>query len=84
MIIVEGHRDGGKVKFGRADCFENLDLENFIYEVIRGTVCIDFDVRETSPGSHGPETEYYRTGSYAVSFRHYPILCYGTHASSPE
>lgn len=53
MIIVGGHRDGGKVKFGRAGCFENLDLEDFIYEVIRGTVCIDFDVRETSPGSHG-------------------------------
>lgn len=53
LILVEGHRDGNKVRFGRADCYENLHLDNFIYELQRGTICIDFDVREASPGSQG-------------------------------
>ncbi|MCA9468045.1 MAG: hypothetical protein KC643_21740 [Nitrospira sp.] len=53
LILVEGHRNGSKVRFGRADCYENLHLENFIYEVVRGTICIDFDVRENTPGSVG-------------------------------
>lgn len=51
LMLVEGHRDGTKVRFGKADCFENLHLENFIYEVVRGTIKIDFDVREKEPGS---------------------------------
>ncbi|MXX11293.1 MAG: hypothetical protein F4Z68_07900 [Nitrospira sp. SB0667_bin_9] len=53
LLLVEGTRDGNKIRFLRADCFENLHLENFIYEVMRGTVCIDFDVREMKPGSKG-------------------------------
>lgn len=53
LLLVEGKRDGRKIRFVRADCYENLHLDNFIYEVIRGTVCIDFDVREMKPGSVG-------------------------------
>ena len=53
LLLVEGQRDGQKIRFLRADCYENLHLDNFIYEVIRGTICIDFDVREMKPGSKG-------------------------------
>ena len=37
----------------RADCFENLQLSFFIWEVVAGTVKIDFDAREAKPGSKG-------------------------------
>lgn len=53
LLLVEGKRDGQQIRFVRADCYENLHLDNFIYEVLRGTVCIDFDVREMKPGSRG-------------------------------
>lgn len=39
---------------GKSDrFFENLQLSFFIYEVVRGTIKIDFDAREASPGSKG-------------------------------
>ena len=37
----------------RADCFENLQLSFFFWEVVAGTVKIDFDAREAKPGSKG-------------------------------
>lgn len=53
LILVKGKREGTKVVFERADCFENLHISSFIYELLRGTICIDFDVREQRPGSKG-------------------------------
>jgi len=53
LILIEGERDGQKVRSGRVDFFENFHLELFVYEVVRGNSCIDFDVRGTSPGSVG-------------------------------
>jgi hypothetical protein len=53
LLLIKGQRDGQKVKFDRADCFENLHATLLIYEIVRGTICIDFDARENSPGSPG-------------------------------
>lgn len=33
--------------------FENLHLQFLIYEMIRGTIAIDFDARESKAGSGG-------------------------------
>lgn len=53
LILVKGERDGQKVKFYRADCFENLHLTLFVSEMINGTLAIDFDARESKAGSDG-------------------------------
>lgn len=53
LVLVKGTRKGQKIRFIRADCYEKLHLENFIYEVLRGTIHIDFDAREMKPGSAG-------------------------------
>ena len=53
LVLVMGSRSGQKVRYERVDCFENLQLSFFIYEVVRGTVKIDFDAREMRPGSKG-------------------------------
>ena len=53
LLLVSTERQGQRVRFTRADCFEQFHLELFLYEVIRGTVCIDFDAREAKPGSKG-------------------------------
>ena len=53
LLLVEGERDGRKVRFRRADCYENLHLTLLMVEMVHGTIAIDFDVREASPGSVG-------------------------------
>lgn len=53
LVLVRGIRDGQKVTYDRVDIHENLQLSFFIMEVERGTVRIDFDVREATPGSVG-------------------------------
>lgn len=53
LILFRGIRTGQKVIYNRADAYENLELSQFVYEVVRGTVKIDFDVRESKPGSKG-------------------------------
>ena len=53
LVLVRGTRNGQKVSFDRIDCFENLQLSFFIYEVVTGCVKIDFDARESTPGSRG-------------------------------
>lgn len=53
LVLVRGERDGQKVSYNRIDIHENLQLSFFITEVQRGTVRIDFDVREATPGSKG-------------------------------
>ena len=51
LMLVRGERKGQMVRFQRVDCFENLHLMMFISEIINGTVAIDFDAREFTPGS---------------------------------
>jgi MvaI/BcnI restriction endonuclease family len=51
LMLVRGERDGQKVRFQRVDCFENLHLTLLIAEIISGTIAIDFDAREKTPGS---------------------------------
>jgi len=51
LLLVKGERDGNKVRFVRADCFENIHLTMLMQELIMGTIVIDFDVREARPGS---------------------------------
>lgn len=53
LILVRGVRDKQQISYDRVDIFENLELSFFIYEVVRGTIKIDFDVREAKPGSNG-------------------------------
>lgn len=53
LLLVKGERNGQKVRFVRADCFENLHLTLLISEMINGTIAIDFDCREAKPGSDG-------------------------------
>ena len=53
LVCVRGERKGQEVTYNRIDYYENVLLTDFIYEVVRGTVNIDFDVREMKPGSIG-------------------------------
>jgi len=53
LILVRGTRRGQFVKYERADLFQDLELNYFIWEVCGGTVKIDFDARESEPGSKG-------------------------------
>lgn len=53
VALVRGARSKQQVRYDRVDCFENLQLTFFVYEVVRGTVKIDFDAREMTPGSRG-------------------------------
>jgi hypothetical protein len=51
LMLVQGERNGQKVRFNRVDCYENLHLTRLIEEMTQGTIAIDFDVREMRPGS---------------------------------
>lgn len=51
LMLVKGERNGQSVRFNQVDCFENLHLTRLIEEMTKGTIAIDFDVRETRPGS---------------------------------
>ena len=53
LVLERGTRNGQESVYERADCFENLQLSFFIWEVVAGTVKIDFDAREAKPGSKG-------------------------------
>ena len=53
LIMVNGERKGRKVRFRYADVFETFSLTDFLYEVMRGEIAIDFDAREAKPGSAG-------------------------------
>lgn len=53
LLLVQGEKKGQEIRFTHADCFENLHLDLFTYELIHGTIAIDFDVRESKPGSAG-------------------------------
>ena len=51
LIMVRGEKDGRKIRFTRADAYENFHLADFIWEIMSGTIAIDFDVRAYVPGS---------------------------------
>jgi hypothetical protein len=51
LILVRGTRKEQTVTYDRADWYQNLELTFFLGEVVNGTVKIDFDARESRPGS---------------------------------
>ena len=53
LVLVQGTKNGRTVTFDRIDCFEDLQLSFFVFELVAGCVCIDFDAREMKPGSKG-------------------------------
>lgn len=53
LLLVKGERQGQKVRFIHADCYENLHLTLLVAEMVSGTIAIDFDAREAKPGSDG-------------------------------
>ena len=53
LLLVNGERKGQEVRFVKADAFETFSLVDFVYEVERGEIAIDFDCRESKPGSDG-------------------------------
>jgi hypothetical protein len=53
LILVRGERKGQTVIYDRADLFQDIELNYFIWEVCGGTIKIDFDAREMTPGSNG-------------------------------
>ena len=53
LLLVKGERRDRKVRYLQADAFETFNLPDFILEVLRGDIVIDFDCREARPGSDG-------------------------------
>ncbi len=53
LIMVKGERKAGQIRFLQADAYETFNLTDFIVEVLRGEIAIDFDCRESKPGSKG-------------------------------
>lgn len=51
LLLILGERDGRRVRFMYTDAFENLHLTLLIAEVVAGTIAVDFDARDSSPGS---------------------------------
>ena len=53
LLLVKGERKGQTIRFIQADAFETFNRTDFIAEVLRGSIVIDFDCREAKPGSSG-------------------------------
>jgi len=53
VLLVKAEKDGQRVKFVDAVRYENFQVKDFVYQMTKGTVCVDFDAREASPGSGG-------------------------------
>ena len=51
LVLVQGTKNGRSITFDRIDCFEDLQLSFFVFELVAGCVCIDFDARGMKPGS---------------------------------
>ncbi len=47
LIVVRYEKQGDKVRYRQADCYSDFALTFFIYELVRGTICVDFDMRAT-------------------------------------
>lgn len=59
LILVKGEKRTSKgartaheVRYVQADAYEEFSLMDFVAEILRGVIVIDFDAREISPGSH--------------------------------
>ena len=53
LLLVKGEKDGQRIRFLQTDAYQEFSIVDFIAEVERGTIVIDFDVRESKPGSIG-------------------------------
>lgn len=53
LVLVKGERKGRSVRFLYAEAYETFHLADFVQEVLRGAIAIDFDCREAKPGSAG-------------------------------
>lgn len=53
LLLVKGERKKQRVRFLYADAYQTFHLADFIYEMIRGSIAVDFDCREAKPGSDG-------------------------------
>ncbi len=53
LLLVKGERSKRNVQFFHADAYETFHLADFIYELMRGSIALDFDCREARPGSDG-------------------------------
>ena len=55
LLLVKGTYQRSKriVQFLQADAYETFHLADFIYELVRGSIILDFDCRESAPGSEG-------------------------------
>ncbi len=50
LALIKGERKADKVRYMRVECFENPLLTELTYQLVRGTVAVDFDARENKPG----------------------------------
>ena len=53
MVLVKGQRRKRDVRFLYAEAYETFHLADFLQELQRGAIAIDFDCRESKPGSVG-------------------------------
>ena len=53
LLLVRGEVEKRNVRFLYAEAYETFHLADFIQEVLRGSIAIDFDCREARPGSVG-------------------------------
>ena len=53
LMLVNGEVEKRKVRFLYAEAYETFHIADFVYEVLRGSIAIDFDCREAKPGSDG-------------------------------
>ena len=53
LLLVKGEVEKRRVRFLYAEAYETFHLADFIQEVLRGSIAIDFDCRESKPGSVG-------------------------------
>jgi hypothetical protein len=51
VILVTSEKHGQEVTFKKATMFETIDIDMFMKHIKDGTVKIDFDARDKSPGS---------------------------------
>lgn len=53
LPLVEGERKKRSVRFIHADAYATFHLSDFICELMRGSIALDFDCREARPGRDG-------------------------------
>lgn len=53
LILVKGEAKKRNVRFLYAEAYETFHLADFVQEILRGSIAIDFDCRQSKPGSVG-------------------------------